>query len=327
MIRKILIEGVRTHERTEIELGRLTCLVGPNGSGKSTVLQSFQVLHAGEPESWGTKSEWSVLLEDVEGREAGVTFESELIHSAHGGGFLDRRKVKKGDEVIEPIYFRPETSNLRKPSEFKGRSPVLSSEGEYLAAVLASWKLSRQDWFDSVVEQLRKVVPNFKEIRPNTTLLDKDRPGFEIAFDFAKGANIPAAAVSEGTLLALALITKLHEIDSPRRLNSSQVILVDDIDRGLHPDAQMELIGLLRKLAELKNIQIVMTTHSPYIVDALDPDEVCVLALDDTGTTRARKLSEIPGAEKYRGMLSTGELWSSQGESWVLDEQAKSKFA
>lgn len=312
MIRKILIEGVRTHERTEIELGRLTCLVGPNGSGKSTVLQSFEVLFGAKFPSWmrAGASGWAITAEDNLGNLAAVEVTKNVLRFT-------------GQEYLAVFVCRLDSEVLRAASE-SNVLPKLLPNGAQLAHVLANWKLSDESKFQAILNQLKEVVPALENLRPHSTLIDK-KPVFELFFDFRTAPRVPAQAVSEGTLLALGLLTMLHEVSPPQETDRSTVVLLDDIDRGLHPDAQLELIKLLRELAELKDLQIVMTTHSPYIVDALAPQEVCVLALDETGTTRARMLSEIPGADRYRGMLSTGQLWSSQGESWVLEGQSKSK--
>ncbi len=312
MIRKILIEGVRTHERTEIELGRLTCLVGPNGSGKTTVLNAVRFLALGSKEKREFSRSWK--------RRKSDKWKIEAV-SDTGQKHLRAAMSSEDTPPLRSIFhFRMDSEILRAGSEFKSARPELGPNGSQLASVLANWKLSDPGRLEAVVEDLKQIVPALDGLRPH---LRKEEPtGFEILFDFHSAPAIPAMAVSEGTLLALGLLAAIHEMDESRA-----IVLLDDIDRGLHPDAQVELIKLLRELAVLKDLQVVMTTHSPYIVDALDPDEVCVLALDNTGTTRTRKLSEIPGAERYRGMLSTGELWSSHGESWVLDEQTKSNSA
>lgn len=314
MIRKILIEGVRTHERTEIELGRLTCLVGPNGSGKSTVLQSFEVLHGVKFPSWmrAGASEWIIRAVDDLENVAGAERTKTVVRLG-------------GQEYLAVFVCRLDSEVLRTASE-SNVLPKLLPNGAQLAHVLANWKLSDESRFQLILNQLKKIVPTLENLRPHSTLIDK-KPVFELFFDFRAAPKVPAQAVSEGTLLALGLLTMLHEVSPPQENHRSTVVLLDDIDRGLHPDAQLELIHLLRHLSTSKDLQIVMTTHSPYIVDALSPEEVCVLALDDSGTTRARKLSEIPGAERYQGMLSTGELWSSHGESWVVVEQVKAKSA
>ncbi len=303
MLRKILIEGVRTHERTEIELGRLTCLVGPNGSGKTTVLQAVDSLRddAAPHPSWqraGIET-WKIELEDS------------------GGVSVRMGKGVEPDARPNVFWFRLDSEVLRQRSE-TGRTE-LGPQGHNLATVLANLKLSEENRFLEIVRQLQLVVPTLEDVRPRIMSLG-DTPQFELLFDYRGARAISARAVSEGTLLSLGLLTAVGQLAGPK-----PIVLFDDIDRGLHPDAQVELINLIRKAAELRDFQVLMTTHSPFVVDALSPEEVYVLALDDTGTTRSRRLCEIPGAERYSGMLSTGELWSSHGESWVLEEQAKAK--
>jgi predicted ATP-dependent endonuclease of OLD family len=87
----------------------------------------------------------------------------------------------------------------------------------------------------------------------------------------------------------------------------------------------MELVRLLKRmLDENPNLQIVATTHSPYILDELDPSEIVAFALRDDGTVAQKRLSEHPQAEKMKGALSAGQLWSLDPErDWVLPGDAK----
>ena len=63
---------------------------------------------------------------------------------------------------------------------------------------------------------------------------------------------------------------------------------LDDIDHGLHPKAQWDLLKQLRRLlAQYPDLQIVATSHSPDLVDELDPSEVVVMALRADGTSAA----------------------------------------
>jgi len=114
-------------------------------------------------------------------------------------------------------------------------------------------------------------------------------------------------------VLALGLLTKLREPGRPR------LFLLDDIDRGLHLGAQVKLVEVLRKLMALDpGLQIVCTTHSPYLLDLFEPAEVRVLALDAERRTHARPLTEHPDFGKWKFGTQTGELWAALGEEWVL---------
>ena len=68
-------------------------------------------------------------------------------------------------------------------------------------------------------------------------------------------------------------------------------------------------------------LQIILTTHSPYIVDELLPEEVWMLAEDNQGRAAAKRLSDHPDVQRVKGVLTTGEFWSAEGEEWILGEQ------
>ncbi|HEU4730231.1 MAG TPA: AAA family ATPase [Kofleriaceae bacterium] len=111
-------------------------------------------------------------------------------------------------------------------------------------------------------------------------------------------------------MLALGLLTKLREPERP------QLILLDDIDRGLHLGAQASLVKALRDLLNVDpQLQIVCTTHSPYLLDLFAPAEVRVLALDSERRTHARALTEHPDFGNWKFGTQTGELWAALGES------------
>lgn len=95
-------------------------------------------------------------------------------------------------------------------------------------------------------------------------------------------------------------------------------MLLDDLDRGLHPRAQRELVSLLRQLlSEQRNLQIIATTHSPYLLDNLKASEVRLTALHEDGTTAVARLDEHPEFEKWKDDFAPGEFWSAVGEEWV----------
>ncbi|HEX8698291.1 MAG TPA: AAA family ATPase [Myxococcaceae bacterium] len=202
-------------------------------------------------------------------------------------------------------------------------NPWVEEDGRNTATVLAALKLEQEELFDQIEAELRRVVPSVQRVLvrrvkiPSYPYEDQDRIGHKIFLDFVGAPNVPAHAASEGTLITLALLTALFSPNRPR------LLLLDDIDQSLHPQAQMEFMRQLKRL--LKNfpeVQLVATTHSPYILDELDPSEVRVFALRKDGSVACRSLSSHPQAEKMRGVLTSGQLWSLDPEwRWVLEER------
>jgi len=202
-------------------------------------------------------------------------------------------------------------------------NPRVGEDGLNTAAVLATLKLERDELFERIEEELRKIVPTIQRVRVRRVKIlrspdeENARIGHKVFFDFVGAHDVPAHAASEGTLITLALLTALFSPNRPR------LLLLDDIDQSLHPQAQMEFMRQLKRLLEnFPEVQLVATTHSPYILDELDPSEVRVFALRKDGSVACRSLSEHPQAEKMRGVLTSGQLWSLDPEwRWVLEER------
>ncbi len=229
------------------------------------------------------------------------------------------------------VYLHLDATRMTQTWVSKDAMPRMGFDGSGLASTLAWMKGAAEEELSQITRDLAQIVPGVTRIRtrrenvlqrrterheldgqPVWRQVDEISLGdrFEIEFDGHR--PVPADLLSEGTVLALGLLTKLREPERPR------LVLLDDIDRGLHIEAQGRLVGVLRALLEQDpELQIVCTTHSPYLLDRFDPSEVRVLALDEKRRTQACALTEHPEFEKWKFGSQTGELWAALGEAWV----------
>lgn len=217
-------------------------------------------------------------------------------------------------------FLRLDARSLARPVAPTAR-PRIEPSGFGLAAVIAEMILGESDRLPAIIADVRRVVPQVRGLRVQTvnvpTSGEETAGRFELLVDFHSARGVPAHAVSEGTLIAIGLLTLMHAERRPR------LILLDDIDQTLHPKAQWELVSALRRIIEADpTVQIVATTHSPYLVDRLTADEVRVIALDEHGISHCRALSDHPRAKALLEVLSTGELLSAEGEDWVVGRRA-----
>jgi predicted ATPase len=213
----------------------------------------------------------------------------------------------------------------------------MQPNGEGLAAVLAYMAANQREVYEAVESALRSVVPSVRSIRtprakvivPVSEFIEVDKKTFArredreywgnaIEFDMVGAADIPASQASEGTMLVLGLLTVLMGPERPR------LVLLDDMDRALHPKAQEDLVGLLRKVLEQNpDMQIVATSHSPYLLDHLQPEEVRLTTLKDDGSVAIGRLDRHPDFEKWKEEMTPGEFWSMVGERWVAEAGAR----
>lgn len=140
--------------------------------------------------------------------------------------------------------------------------------------------------------------------------------GEGLAFDLPNRTGVRAAAMSDGTMLTLGLLTSILGPQRPR------VLLLDDIDHGLHPKAQMRLVEVIRKiLAQVPDLQIIATTHSLYILHWLKFNEVRLLTLNEDGASTCERLDQHPDYERWKDAMTPGEFWTHVGEDWLLKKQ------
>ena len=202
--------------------------------------------------------------------------------------------------------------------------PVLAVDGRNLAAVLDALQGAARERFQEIERRLQELVPQLTRVRVRRARTLK-RPqaenevptsviGHQVVFDFENAPDISAEDAGEGTLLLLGLLTIIES-----KPEGDVTILLDDLERALHPKAQRQLVGYLRDLVRSRpGLQIIATSHAPYLVDHLDYEEVRVVAQAADGTARVASLLDHPDAAACReDEMSAGEFWSSVGEGWV----------
>jgi predicted ATPase len=260
----------------------------------------------------------------------GMKYQPELLHNLTGE--LDAALFQKIRMALSATtVLRFESQRLAEASYSEKAIPQVEANGTGLASVLAYLKLSQDETFDEIELALKQVVPTVRRIRieramvahtsVRTLALDQQQHqipetrmvwGQRIVLDMRGAKGIAADAAGEGTLMVLGLLTVLMGPQNPR------LVLLDDIEMRLHPAAQAKLIEILRKLQQRDpELQIIATSHSPFILNYLDPKEVRMTFLAENGFARCEKLTAHPEFERWKDLMSPGEFWSTVGESWL----------
>jgi predicted ATPase len=231
------------------------------------------------------------------------------------------------------VYLKLVASNLAKAAYSEEITPRVKFDGSLLAPTLDFLRDEAPDKFQLIEEKLTRIVPNVRKVgikrakvpvirqrlievngKPISYEETQEMTGQEIVLDMNTGERIPAHAISEGTMLTLGLLTVLMNPNQPN------LVLLDDVEQGLHPQAQRELMNIFKEIiAENPNLQIIFSTHSPYIIDALAPSQVHILNNSKSGFTIAKRLDEHPDVEWAKETLTTGEFWDAEGEDWVTE--------
>lgn len=118
-----------------------------------------------------------------------------------------------------------------------------------------------------------------------------------------------ATQLSDGTLRALAIIAALLSVPK------GTLLVVEEIDNGLHPSRAKHLLSHIDQLARARGHRVLITTHNPALVDAVPlsavPDIVLCYRDAKEGDSRLIRLDELPDYPALIGQHSIGELMTS----------------
>ena len=202
---------------------------------------------------------------------------------------------------LSPVRSSPETLEVYGGFELK-------HDASNLPQVLNSIASSNRRLFDTIIKSAREIIEEISEIRApvrertRETYLSIVEPSFE---DLEFTWNY----ISSGTKEILYLITLLHT--TPK----GSLLMMEEPEIHLHPDAIPKFLSLAEKKCREDNKQILITTHSPILIDALSFDKISIVTKEN-GITIVKSFKEFTNVEKE---------FAKQGilKSWLLLPQAK----
>ena len=180
-----------------------------------------------------------------------------------------------------------------------GTQERLTKSGDNLANVIQYLMERHPARLESIFETLRRRVPRLERVEAETMhdnrllLRIKDAPFSE---------PILARFASDGTLKMLAYLVVLKDPAPP------QFIGIEEPENFLHPRLLPELAEECRAATERS--QLLVTTHSPFFLNALRAAEVRVLYRDEQGFTQTERVADLPGIAAFLEQgAQLGHLW------------------
>lgn len=223
--------------------------------------------------------------------------------------------VKDGiDEVMSSLkgifLFDPIPSHMRDYSAF---SDQLQSDGSNVSGVLAALGKRKQAIEDQLTKYMQK-LPEQDISRVWTEPVGKfGADAMLYCSENWKGNEtheIDARGMSDGTIRYLGIVTAL--LTRPK----GSLLIVEEIDNGLHPSRAKILIKMLKTLGSERSVDIVLTTHNPALLDAAGNKMVQFITVAHrdlkNGCSRLTHLDEISDLPKLMSMGSIGKI-SSDG--------------
>ncbi len=326
-----MIETVEFHifkalRKATLPLGRFTLIVGPNGSGKTTAIQALQA--AAAPGSTGFEKVATAGLE----QSNVATVVEVVLHwgTPHTGtrtnvrwfsrGGHDRNHLHTGGDPVSDADARVLKQTLLRIRAYSFEAQAISAvvslkpgiemgpNGTNTVVVLDRLRDKHPERFEALNEELGRWLPEF------------DRMLFDVPSEGARGFSlrtrdgkhsIPAADLSQGTLLSLAMLTLAYLPEPP------PLVCLEEPDRGIHPRLLREVRDALYRLSYPEDVgekrdpvQVLATTHSPYFLDLFrDRREEIVIAHKVGHDVRFERLCERPDVDEILQDSRLGDAW------------------
>lgn len=180
-----------------------------------------------------------------------------------------------------------------------GAEERLSAIGDNLPNVIQYLADQHPERLEKIFDTLRRRIPRIERV--DSKILDDGRLLLQVK-DAPFSAPILSRFVSDGTLKMLAYLTLLYDPEPPR------LIGIEEPENYLHPRLLPELAEECMQAAE--RTQLIVTTHSPFFIDAMPPGGVRVLYRGEDGYTRTKRVADMPEVvAMLEAGASLGDLW------------------
>ncbi len=248
-------------------------------------------------------------LPDAEDRRVDIPLKSPDLLAVNAlGQFAEHPRVAALRDFITGWYVSYLSAERTREQTQAGPDERLSRTGDNLANVIQYLSERHPERLEKIFDVLRRRIPRIESVLAETMpdgrllLQIKDAP-----------FNHPVLAkfASDGTLKMLAYLVLLYDPQPP------SFIGIEEPENFLHPRLLPELAEECR--AAIERTQLLVTTHSPFFLNALRPEEVRVLWRDERGYTRTKRAIDVRGIPEFveEGAL-LGHLWM-EGQMGVGD--------
>ena len=262
------------------------------------------------------KDDIQEIIDSINAEESNETEIVELNNTrelgiASLGALKQHPRISAFKNFIEGWYLSYFTPDAARGLPLAGPQKHLNVHGDNLANVVQYMERDYAKRFQSILDSIANKIPGIEAIHSQKTtdgrlLLEFNAAGFKDPFY--------AQQMSDGTLKVFTYLLLLSDPTPP------PFLCIEEPENGLYHKLLEVLASEFRKHAtgRKRSSQIFVTTHQPYFIDALSPEEVWILEKGSDGFSTARRASDDP---LVMNMVSEGIPLGSLWYSDYLDER------
>lgn len=207
-------------------------------------------------------------------------------------------QILAGIFVLDPI-----PNHMRDYSQL---SEKLKTDGSNIAGVLAALDSEKKKEIENKLTSYLKEIPE-KDIEKvwaerigkfNTDAMLYCKEGWKEDSE----CIVDARGMSDGTLRFLAIVVAMLTNDT------NKLIVVEEVDNGLHPSRAKVLLNMLKELGKERNIDVVITTHNPALLDAAGTTMIPFITIAHRGNNGQSELTLLEDISELPKLISIGNI-------------------
>jgi predicted ATPase len=203
-------------------------------------------------------------------------------------------------EMWQFVRLNPESMMEPKPVRRVTRYLPLAVDGSNIAEYLLELRRNDGQAVDGIIETLKFILPYAQDLQP----IVASEVGRSVYLQLAEqNFKLPSWLFSTGTLRLLALLAVLRNPDPP------PLVVIEEIENGLDPRTIALIVEEIRSAIGTGRTQVIVTTHSPYLLDLLSLSQIIIVERIDGAVTFTRPADQ-PGLTEWSQKFSPGRLYT-----------------
>jgi len=316
----------------------LTAFIGNNGSGKSSIVEALETLQQiflvgvdaamlpwrgfehvwskgvghekKRPKAGGEIRHSNPMTFELRGRSANgpISVEIQLTTDAGGNKILVSGNHLSDKEIVDYVsswqFLNLNPGGMTFPVTQK-RTPGLvrlAKEGTNIAEYLQSIRDQDARIFDDLIDSLKLVLSYADDVQPTITS-ELERAVYLKMSERGLTAKVPGWLLSQGTLRILALLAVFRHPKRPT------VVFIEEVENGLDPRTIHLVVDEIRHFVE-NGGQVVLTTHSPFLLDLLHISQIIVVERDEHGAPLFKRPGNDAALKKWTEKFAPGKLYT-----------------
>ena len=271
----------------------------------------------GKPMRFERKSNGTINLR-IDGKSAKLLYPKQFSQDSLAFGEMcsteDSAFVRFGGGIyafIQNMRFSSIYPNTLRHTAHPDTDPVLKEDGSNWSSILRSMrKTSRgKQALEQIKEMMQIVMPQLEDISTQA-VGGFIHPRFKVKGKSGSVHFFDPSQISDGTLRILGILLALYQIPHP------SLMVVEEPEQTVNPALLAVLVDAFRESSE--RTQLLITSHSPHLVDLFDPENIRVVTMQEGDTYVSPIRSSQQEAIKEH-LLSLEQIMSAEG---LLPEDA-----